>query len=140
MEQGPVGVANLRGIVYNLDKPAQIKDLGWIKPGKVIGDIQLSTASAKEVVDVLVELRGQHVLLDAGWYGPETDPASNATKWHPQPKHAPLDVREVVQYASSRGIGVFLYVNDIALKRRIDKILPTYLLGGGRDRIWICFH
>ena len=121
-----VEVVNAKYQIYNLNDPPVFDDVSWIAPGKVIRDMQLSTESSKEVIDVLEQIGGKYVLLDAGWYGPETNPASDATTWLKNPKKAPLDIEVITQYGKSKGIGVILYVNDIALSRQLEDILPLY--------------
>ena len=37
-----------------------------------------------------------------------------------------LDLPEAIRYAKARGIGVILYVNQIALRQQLDELLPLY--------------
>ena len=37
-----------------------------------------------------------------------------------------LDLHEVIEYGNAKGIGVILYVNQLALERQLDEILPLY--------------
>jgi len=68
------------------------------------------------------------VEYDAGWYGPEYDPNSDATTVTLDPKRSkgPLDLHEVIRYASERGIGIIVYVNHLALEKQLDELLPLY--------------
>ncbi len=106
-------------IILNLNEPCAIGDTSWIKPGKVIREVSLSTAGGKACVDFAVRRGLQYVEYDAGWYGPESDPNSDATTvtLDPQRSKGPLDLREVIRYANERGIGIIVYVNHIALER-----------------------
>ena len=113
-------------LVYNLNDPCAIEDPSWISVGKVFRDLPLSTESGLAAVDLASRARMRHILLDAGWYGPETLSTSDATAWLPQPKKKKLDLQEVIKYGKSKGVGVFLYVNDIALRRQWKAILPLY--------------
>jgi alpha-glucosidase len=120
-------------LVLNLSEPQKIADTAWIKPGKVIREVTLSTRGGKRAVDFAVERGLQYVEYDAGWYGHEYDDASDATVVAPDPKriagipdHGGLDLPEVIRYAKVRGVGIILYVNRRALERQIDTILPLY--------------
>lgn len=61
--------------------------------------------------------------LDAGWYGPEMKVASSALRVSPQ---RDFTLREVCDYARSKGVGIWLYVNQRALYNQLDSILPLY--------------
>jgi alpha-glucosidase len=112
-------------LLLNLNDPSAIADASWIKPGKVIREGTLTTAGAKACVDFCVDRGLQYVELDAGWYGPERSAKSDAR--HVAPERADkLNVEEVIAYAKNRGVGVILYVNQIALERQLDEILPLY--------------
>lgn len=114
--------------LQNLNDPCAIEDVSWIKPGKVIREVTLTTRGGKACVDFAVENGLQYVEFDAGWYGLEYDDASDATTITVDPKRSPgpLDLHEVIQYADSKGIGIIVYVNRRALEKQIDEILPLY--------------
>jgi alpha-glucosidase len=76
-------------------------------------------------VDFCVRRGLQFVLLDAGWYGPEGDPKSDARAVDPK-RADRLDIQEVVRYGNERGVGTILYVNTRALERQRDEIFPLY--------------
>ena len=105
-------------IVLNLNDPNQIKNTSWIKPGKVIRS-NLTTREAKECVDFAAERNLQYVHLDAGWYGPEMKVASDATTVSPK---RDLDMYELVNYAASKGVGIFVYINQRALTDKLDEV------------------
>jgi alpha-glucosidase len=115
-------------IILNLNEPGAIRDTSWIKPGKVIREVSLTTAGGKACVDFAVQRGLQYVEYDAGWYGPEGDPASDARTVTLDPKRSkgPLDLHEVIRYADQRGIGIIVYVNHLALERQLDELLPLY--------------
>ena len=117
-------------LLLNLNSPCQIKDTSWIKPGKAMREVTLSTKGFKEVVDFAVKRKLQYVLIDTGWYGLETDKKSDATTATLDPKRNPqiddLNLSEAIAYAKQHGIGVFLYVNQRALQQQLDEILPLY--------------
>lgn len=117
-------------ILLNLNPPCQIKDPSWIKPGKVMREVTLTTKGGKALVDFAVKRKLQYIHFDAGWYGFEYDKVSDATTVTLDPRRNPnthaLNLKEVVDYAKQHGIGVILYVNQRALQQQLDEILPLY--------------
>lgn len=115
---------------YNLNPPCAIKNPSWIKPGKVMREVTLTTEGGRNVVDFAEKHNLQYVIFDAGWYGFEYDKASDATTVTLDPRRNPdphaLDLQAVIDYARSKGIGVLLYVNQRALQQQLDEILPLY--------------
>lgn len=112
----------------NLNDPCAIEDVSWIKPGKVIREVTLTTQGGLACVDFAAKNGLQYVEFDAGWYGAEGDENSDATTVTVDPKRSPgpLDLHRVIEYAETKGIGIILYVNRRALEKQIDEILPLY--------------
>jgi alpha-glucosidase len=116
-------------IILNLNPPCAIANTEWIKPGKVIREMSLSTSGAKGLVDFAVKRHLQYIHFDAGWYGFEYTSASDASAVNVDPRRNPkkdLDLQQVIQYAREKGVGVFLYVNQRALAKQLDQLLPLY--------------
>jgi alpha-glucosidase len=116
-------------ILLNLNPPSEITNTEWIKPGKVMREVTLSAQGARDLVDFAVKHNIQYIHFDAGWYGFEAVVGSDATKVNVDPRrnpHSDLDLKEAIRYASEKGIGVFLYVNQRALYRQLDDLLPLY--------------
>jgi alpha-glucosidase len=115
-------------LLLNLNEPCAIDDTSWIKPGKVIREVTLTTAGGIACVDFAAEHNLQYVEFDAGWYGHEYSDDSDATTISVDPKRSkgPLDLHHVIDYATQRDIGIILYVNRRALERQLDEILPLY--------------
>ena len=113
-------------LFLNLNEPNQIKNTDWIKPGKVIREVTLTTQGGLACVDFAVKHHLQYVEFDAGWYGPEYEEASDATTITVDPNRSkgPLDLHQVIEYADSKGIGIILYVNRRAMEQQLDEILP----------------
>ena len=113
-------------LLLNLNEPNKINDPSWIKPGKVIREVTLTTRGGKACVDFAARHNLQYIEFDAGWYGYEYDDASDATTVTVDPKRSkgPLDLPGVIQYANSKDIGVILYVNRRALEKQLDDVLP----------------
>ena len=116
-------------IFLNLNEPCQIKDTRWIKPGKIMREITLSTSGAEACVDFCAAHGIEYIEFDAGWYGYEYAVSSDASRVDVDPRRNPakdLDLPRIIAYARSKNVGVFLYVNHRALEKQIDEILPIY--------------
>jgi alpha-glucosidase len=116
-------------ILLNLNDSCAIEDTSWIKPGKVMRSMKLSTASVKACIDFAAAHNVQYVEIDWGWYGVERQMASDARQVNVDPRLNPkgdLDLHEVIAYGNEKNIGIILYVNQRALLRQIDDILPLY--------------
>ncbi|BCX46181.1 alpha-glucosidase [Haloferula helveola] len=144
-------------LLENLNPPCAIDDPSWIRPGVTFWDWRtwgyeapdgfsygLDMASWKRFIDYASETGVPHLLLDANWYGPEFDPASDPTvsRDHlvkqlpsgevvrepaPEDWKEPIDVPALITYAKERGVGIFLYINDKArIRYDFEKTLATY--------------
>ncbi len=114
--------------VLNLNKPSEITDSSWIKPGKVLREVTLTTVGGIAAVDFAVRNQIDYVEFDAGWYGPEESKASDASRVDVDPARSkgPLDLQSIIDYARKKNIGILLYVNKKALETQLDQILPIY--------------
>lgn len=120
-------------LILNLSAPPGLANTSWIKPGKVIREVTLSTRGGLAAVDFAAAHGLQYIEYDAGWYGHEYDDAADARTVEPDPKrianipdHGGLDLQEVIRYARQKSIGVILYINRRELERRMDELLPLY--------------
>lgn len=119
-----VDLINNKQMVLNLNAPNQIADAKeWIRPGKAFRVCRLDMKTAMEAVDFCVDRGLQYIELDAGWYGPEMKMSSSALK---VAENRDFDMPKLCQYAKSKGIGVWVYVNQRALYQELDQILPLY--------------
>lgn len=109
-------------LVLNLNEACRIADTTWIKPGKMFR-ADLTNKAIHESVDFAAARHFQYVLLDARWYGPEMKMSSSALSVDAAKD---FTIPEIVDYARTKGIGVFLYVNQRALYQQLDSILPLY--------------
>jgi len=110
-------------MVLNLNPENKIEDTSWIKPGKVIRVARLTQADAIKCVDFAAERGLQYIHLDAGWYGSEVSMSSDATS---VAENRDFDMPKLINYATSKGIGVWVYVNQRALIQQLDELLPLY--------------
>lgn len=102
-------------IILNLNPPSEIANTLWIKPGKVMREVTLSSKGVKETVDFAVKHNIQYIHIDAGWYGHEYVVESDATTITVDPKRNPnsdFDMQETIQLANENGLGVFAYINQ----------------------------
>ena len=118
-----IDLINNKQMVLNLNAPCQISDTSWIKPGKAFRVCRLDMKTCLAGVDFCVDRGLQYIELDAGWYGPEMKMSSSALKVL---ETRDIDMPKLCQYAKSKGIGVWVYVNQRALYQQLDQILPLY--------------
>lgn len=114
--------------ILNLNEPNKIKNTSWIKPGKIIREVTLTTKGGIACIDFAKKHNLQYVEFDAGWYGNEYDKKSDASTITVDSRRSPgpLDLHHIIDYANQKGIGIILYVNRRALEKQIDEILPIY--------------
>lgn len=111
---------NHSDLVSTLATPNTTGDTSWIKPGKALRVTSLNTAAALAGIDFAAARGLAYIEFDAGWYGPEHDPSSDPTK-----PIAALDLPQVIAYGQSKGVGLVLYVNSIALSDA-DSLFALY--------------
>ncbi|PQO46200.1 glycoside hydrolase family 97 protein [Blastopirellula marina] len=124
----PGDLLEANDLVLNLNEPCAIADTSWIRPGKVLREVTLTTKGAKAAIDFAKANHFSYVEFDAGWYGHEYDDASDATTVTLDPKRSagPFDLPEIIEYARQRDIGILVYVNRRSLEKQLDEILPLY--------------
>ncbi|WP_079085504.1 glycoside hydrolase family 97 protein [Streptomyces dysideae] len=104
-------------LVLNLAPASALADTSWIKPGKAFR-VQLTTAAGMAGVDFAVARGLQFIEYDGGWYGDVR--GTDATK-----PIADIDLPSVISYATSKGIGVILYVDRVAATNP-DSLFSVY--------------
>ncbi len=121
-------------LILNLNEENQLRANDWLKPGKVIREVTLTTKGGKACVDFAAKYNLQYIHFDAGWYGHEYLDEADATTITVDPDRSkgPLELLEVISYAKSKNIEVILYVNRRALEKQLDEILPLYKSWGIR--------
>ena len=118
-----VDLINHKDLVLNLNEERAQKDWSWVKPGKAFRSCRLDKASIFKSIDFCAEFGIDYVELDAGWYGPEGKVSSDARKVM---ETRDFTMPEICEYAKSKGIGVWVYVNQRALYNQMDELLPLY--------------
>lgn len=113
-------------LVLNLSEPANAEEFHYVKPGKALRDVQLSTPSAFQCIDFCADHSFQYILFDGGWYGSLDSLENKAIDPRREDPKRDLDLKKVVAYGKERGIGVFLYVDRTAAEPYLDAALPIW--------------
>lgn len=136
-------------IVQNLNPPDKLKNTSWIHPGQVIwpwwngriaADAKISgepsTALMKYYTDFAVKYNIPMLLVDAGWYSLESEAWSDAEHQNvltmEETRKKNYDIRQVIDYANKKGVGVLLWVHLASLRNRVEDVLSTYAKWGAK--------
>ncbi len=120
-------------LLYKLNSPPEEnKDYSWIRPGKIIREMTLTTKGALSCIDFAQKMGLQYIMFDAGWYGKgyaaEHDPDSDPDKVVPG-----IDLNKVISYGRERNIGLIVYVNYVGLRKHDpDSLFALYKRWGIR--------
>ena len=110
-------------------------DFSWVKPGVAVWDWRINGAITDDgfkytmtypswirMVDFAAEQGFKYLVLDANWYGPEFESDSD-----PITGEKAKDVQRLLAYAKDKGVGIWLYLNDVGgRKYPIEKTLKQY--------------
>jgi alpha-glucosidase len=120
-------------IVWLLEKPSQVQDTSWIKPGKVAWDwwnannvygvdfkSGVNTATYKYYVDFAAKYGIPYIILDEGWYK-----LGNCLEVVPE-----LDMEELTAYAKQKNVGIILWVVWKTLDDQLQPALDQYAKWG----------
>lgn len=108
-------------LVNMLNPPCQVDDASaWVVPGTIMRETTLTMEGARATIDFCATHNIRYMLFDWKWYEPCTSHDGDATKVIPQ-----LDMPEVCRYARSKGVGVWLYVNQHALMKQARELFPV---------------
>ena len=100
--------------------PDPVGDFSWVKPGKIMRETTLTMDGARATIDFCAAHGIRYMLFDWKWYEPCTSHDGDATKVIDR-----LDMPEVCRYANSKGVGVWLYVNQHALMKQARELFPV---------------
>lgn len=114
-----VGIAEKDGdlitnqLVYLLEKPSQVPDGSWIKPGKVAWDWYnanniygvdfksgVNTQTYKYYIDFAAKYGIEYIILDEGWYK-----LGNLLEVVPE-----MNIEELVAYGKKKNVGIILWM------------------------------
>lgn len=122
--------------LIELLNPEAEGDFSWVKPGIALWDWRIDGAvspvdgyrykmdypSWVKMIDFAAENGFAHLVLDANWYGPEFEKDSDPTKGDKA-----RDVQRIINYGKEKGVGVWLYLNDVAgTNYPIEETLAQY--------------
>ncbi|MEP6749439.1 MAG: glycoside hydrolase family 97 catalytic domain-containing protein, partial [Bacteroidota bacterium] len=138
-----IGALIESNIITSLNAPCKIKDVSWIKPGKTTfpwwnGNVVPDTINApgnnfvtnQYYIDFCARNKIEyHSVVEYGlheWYvndgaGFQPGPHADPTKAVPG-----LDMKEVCDYAKSKGVGVRVWVHWAALYPKLDSAFAQY--------------
>jgi alpha-glucosidase len=116
-------------MIYKLASPSRVKDVSWIKPGKVAWDwwndwnishvdfhAGINTLTYKHYIDFAAANKIENILLDEGWATSE-----DIMKIVPE-----INLQEIIDYGRQKNIGVWLWGGWLPLDKQIDVALSTY--------------
>ncbi|HSD08515.1 glycoside hydrolase family 97 protein [Flavobacterium sp.] len=116
-------------MVQKLSEPSKIKDISWIKPGKVAWDwwndwniynidfkAGINTQTYKYYIDFASKNKVEYVVLDEGWSLEE-----DIMKHNPN-----VDLEALIAYGKERNVGIILWSSWMALTKNTDGILKNY--------------
>ncbi len=114
--------------------PDPSMDFSWVKTGLATWDWRINGAQVDgflytmsypswvKMVDFSAENGIPYLVLDANWYGPEFEEDSD-----PMVGDKASDVKRLIEYAKDKGVGIWLYLNDVGGRNfSIDDILKQY--------------
>ncbi len=126
-----IGIADRDGdlltnqIVYLLEKPSQLQDTSWIKPGKVAWDwwnannvygvdfkAGINTKTYKYYIDFANKYGLPYIILDEGWY----------KLGHLLDVVPEINMDELTAYAKQKNVGIILWV---VWKTLDDQLIPA---------------
>jgi alpha-glucosidase len=116
-------------IIWLLEKPSQLQDTSWIKPGKVSWDwwnawnvygvdfkAGVNTATYKHYVDFAAKYGIPYIILDEGWYK-----LGNLMEVVPD-----LNMDELAAYAKQKNVGLIMWVIWKTLDDQLQPALDQF--------------
>lgn len=116
-------------MVQKLSEPSKVKDISWIKPGKVAWDwwndwniynidfkAGINTQTYKYYIDFASKNKVEYVVLDEGWSLEE-----DIMKHNPN-----VDLEALIAYGKEKNVGLILWSSWMALTKNTDGILKNY--------------
>ena len=117
-------------MIYKLATPLKLKDVSWIKPGKVAWDwwndlnvfgvdfkAGVNNSTYKYFIDFASEYGLDYIILDEGWYDLNKGVLSVIDD---------IDIPELVEYGKKKNVGVILWVTMKALYDQLDTALEQF--------------
>lgn len=118
-------------MVYRLAAPCRIGDISWIKPGKAAWDwwnnralsgvdfkAGFNNATYRYFIDFAKAYGLEYILIDEGWFS-----AKSTDIFDLAPE---IDLKQLVDYADSRGVGILLWTGYLSLQRDMEHAISHY--------------
>ncbi|MCJ8165050.1 glycoside hydrolase family 97 protein [Pontibacter sp. E15-1] len=118
-------------MVYKLAAPSRLKDISWIKPGKVAWDwwndwnisgvdfeAGINNPTYKYYIDFAAANNIEYVILDEGW-------AVNM-KADLMQVVSEIDLKELIAYAGQKHVGIILWAGFHAFNRDMENVAKHY--------------
>lgn len=116
-------------MVQRLSEPSKIKDISWIKPGKVAWDwwndwniynvdfqAGINTETYKYYIDFASKNKVEYIVLDEGW-----SVETNIMEHNPK-----VDLKALIAYGKEKNVDIILWASWMALHENIDAIFKNY--------------
>ncbi|NJK87086.1 MAG: glycoside hydrolase family 97 protein [Bacteroidales bacterium] len=116
-------------LVHLLGQPCAIKDVSWIKPGKVSWDwwnamnmsgvdfvTGINTATYKYYIDFASENNIEYIIMDEGWSN-----SGNVFEMNPD-----VDLPFLFDFAKNKNVGIIMWMTWTALDNDMEKILQMF--------------
>jgi alpha-glucosidase len=120
-------------LVWLLEKPSQVQDTSWIKPGKVAWDwwnannvygvdfkSGVNTETYKYYIDFAAKYEIPYIILDEGWYK-----LGNVLDVVPE-----INMEELSAYAKQKNVGIILWVVWKTLDDQLEPALDQFVKWG----------
>lgn len=120
---------------YLLAAPSRLSDISWIKPGKVAWDwwndwnldgvdfvTGVNNATYKAYIDFAASKGIEYVILDEGWAVNLKADLMQVVK--------EIDLKELVDYAASKNVGIILWAGYYAFERDMENVCRHYAAMG----------
>ncbi len=116
-------------LVYKLASPGRIKDVSWIRPGKVAWDwwndwnisnvnfkAGINTQTYKAYIDFAAAWNLEYIMLDEGWAE-----KGNIMKIVPD-----IDLQSIIDYGKQKNIGIWLWAGMFPVNEVMDSAFTVY--------------
>ena len=118
-------------MTYKLASPSRVDDPSWIKPGKVAWEwwndwgvygvdfkSGINTQTYKHYIDFAAEHGIEYIILDEGW--------SVLGKCDLLQIVPEIDLKQIIDYGQSKGVGIILWAGYAALDKDIEGLCKHY--------------
>ncbi|WP_319504989.1 glycoside hydrolase family 97 protein [Bacteroides graminisolvens] len=118
-------------MTYKLASPSRLKDISWIKPGKVAWDwwndwnidgvdfvSGVNNPTYKYYIDFASKHHMEYVILDEGWSVNGEADLMQVVK--------DIDIKELIDYAEARQVSIILWAGFHAFNRDMENICKHY--------------